>query len=375
MLETIREYGRARLTASGEMETTRRKHAEYFATVAEQAAHAATLRTGWMASRLWPTELEQADLQRAFEWAIDDQDGPRALRLASVLTATGMLRSGSLLSRQRLAAAFALPGADEPTPVRALAVERRGVAAMDEGDYSTAQNLLLEALGIYEGLDDERAVGFTLVALCRVARRQNLHDEARALGERALHIFRRIGDPSGLASALHGFGQQALFEEDLRTARAYFEEAVATARHPVALYHLAIVERDEDHLSEARKHLAEYMGMVRVEGTVTMIALGLEGFAILATAEAQPERVFRLAGAAAAFRRARNTPLPPSGRLQLDRWLAPASDALDDSARAAAWAAGEGMTLDEAVDYALSHDDSHARLGECDPSQLSAGRS
>jgi len=162
-----------------------------------------------------------------------------------------------------------------------------------------------------------------------------------------------VGDTRGLGTTLTGFGEIALADGDLPAARAFFEEAFATAHHPQALRNLANLALDGGRLAEAQSRLAEFLGMVRAAGTVRMYAIALEAFAGLSAAEGQPERAFRLAGAAAAFRKAGRTPLPPWDRADLDRRLAPASAALDESARATAWVAGEAMSIEEALDHAL----------------------
>jgi hypothetical protein len=60
-----------------------------------------------------------------------------------------------------------------------------------------------------------------------------------------------------------------------------------------------------------------------------------------------------LAGAAAALRDQSGRPLPPTEQADYERWLASASEALAESVRNAALAAGRAMTLDQAVAYAL----------------------
>jgi hypothetical protein len=85
------------------------------------------------------------------------------------------------------------------------------------------------------------------------------------------------------------------------------------------------------------------------------LASGLEHLAGLAAAQAQPERALRLAGAAAALRDAIGAPLPSAQQNELMGRLAAARGALRDD-EAAAWASGQVMLPEEAVDYALAGD-------------------
>ena len=79
MLQTVREFGLERLTASGELERTRVAHAHYFLALAEQAEpelHGPN-------QALWVARLEHEhdNLREALEWALEkvrDETGGRA---------------------------------------------------------------------------------------------------------------------------------------------------------------------------------------------------------------------------------------------------------------------------------------------------------
>ncbi len=79
-----------------------------------------------------------------------------------------------------------------------------------------------------------------------------------------------------------------------------------------------------------------------------VIAYSLEGLADLAVAEAYPERAIRLAGAAAALvRRAAQKLQRPYRRGTQTPWSA--RQMLGEQARASAWAAGQALTLEQAI--------------------------
>ena len=60
-----------------------------------------------------------------------------------------------------------------------------------------------------------------------------------------------------------------------------------------------------------------------------------------------------LGGAAACLREAIGAPLPPEQQATVDGLLQPARDALGEAA-GAAWAAGQAMTLEQAIEEALA---------------------
>ena len=61
----------------------------------------------------------------------------------------------------------------------------------------------------------------------------------------------------------------------------------------------------------------------------------------------------RCRGFAAALRKAIGAPLPPAEQARVDRMLAPARRALEESVAATARAAGQAMHLQEAIEVAL----------------------
>jgi hypothetical protein len=84
------------------------------------------------------------------------------------------------------------------------------------------------------------------------------------------------------------------------------------------------------------------------------IAESLERFATLAVGRRQPQRATRLLGAAAALRERIGAPLPPVDRADYDRDVASAHAQLDEVTFDAAWAAGQALTLEQAIAEALN---------------------
>jgi hypothetical protein len=80
----------------------------------------------------------------------------------------------------------------------------------------------------------------------------------------------------------------------------------------------------------------------------------LQGLAEVALARGQPERTARLLGAAAqALGNLPPVPLPPRLAAQRERIALDVRQALGEEAWAAAYAAGQALTLDEAIAFAL----------------------
>ena len=79
----------------------------------------------------------------------------------------------------------------------------------------------------------------------------------------------------------------------------------------------------------------------------------LEGLAQVWLGLNQPERAGTLLGAASRLRAAMGAPVLPVDRPGYDQTLGALRASLGDGALAAAWAAGEAISTDESVAYAL----------------------
>lgn len=83
LLETVRQYGREKLQASGETETTGGRHAQYYLKLAEEAEPELKKRQQvvWLA-RL---EREHGNLRAAMRWLLAEDETDTAVRLAWAL--------------------------------------------------------------------------------------------------------------------------------------------------------------------------------------------------------------------------------------------------------------------------------------------------
>jgi hypothetical protein len=95
--------------------------------------------------------------------------------------------------------------------------------------------------------------------------------------------------------------------------------------------------------------LDESLSLCRDMGDRQGIARALEGFGQLACVRGQAETALRLVGAADAIRIAIGVPLSPLERDRLEHRARPVREALGDSTSQAAWAAGQNLSLPEAV--------------------------
>jgi ATP/maltotriose-dependent transcriptional regulator MalT len=362
LLETLRQYAWERLEAAGEAEPARDRHARWFVALAE-----ALEERRWGGQQEdWVARLEPDfdNLRAALAWAAGRGDGEAALRLGGAVYLLWIHRGSSGEGRALLARALAAeagrgPGAARPARLaRAKALHGLGVLAREQGDYAAARAAFAESLAIRREAGDRWGAALALQNLGRVVEARGEADAARAHFEESLALFRELGDRRRAGGVLANLGDLAWRAGDATAARALLEESLALARATgdalSALTPLGRMLCALGDVAAARPLLLEDAARLRAMGSPGLIAWqALDNLACLAAAEGEAARALRLGGAAEALREQAGMRLPPGDVAQLERLLAPSRRALGEAARAAAWAEGRAMTVEQAVAEAL----------------------
>jgi predicted ATPase/DNA-binding SARP family transcriptional activator len=197
----------------------------------------------------------------------------------------------------------------------AYSLSHAGTVAEAQGDLARAAALHAESLALYRAVRARRGMAWSLKDLGTIASRQGDHDRAAALHAESLVLHREIGNGLGIAEALTDAGWAAIRRGAHTRALALFREGIGVWQQVCA---------------------------------PTGIPACLEGLAAVAEARGHPEHATRLLGAAAAARLTLHVPLPPLDRTAGEHAMASLTDALGEPRFAAAWAAGQAMTLEQA---------------------------
>jgi len=361
LLETVRQYGYARLEESGETITFQRRRRDWYLRQAEQAA-AAWLDPGREA-RSRRLEADHDNDRTALTWSLSRADEAVAgARLAVALWQFWEMRGYLTEGRAWLERALAVSD-DLPADLRARIVSGIGHFAADQNDHETAIRRLAEGLSFFRAHGDTRDAAFSLLKLGTNAHFQGDHARATALLRESLSLYEGVGDMHGAADALDYLAYTAMFYPDAGDPRELFERSLSLARRmeepermASVLFGLAGLAFVAGKIARARALVGESLTLYRALGLTGGLAMTVEGFAALAVIEGRGERAARLFAAADVARAAINAPRPPA--------YGPVYDSIVSAVRAEyadAWAAGGTMTLDEAVDEASSNADADDR--------------
>jgi predicted ATPase/class 3 adenylate cyclase len=251
--------------------------------------------------------------------------------------------------------------ADDPRGM-ALPLIHMAYSVGEPRDPETRQRLLDEALPLAERSGDPLLLAMAYRVAGDLALQRGDLPAARAAFGADLANTRALKETVGIWGTLVSLGRVAARGGDLAAARRHYTEARALQRDSGAaprmlvgtacrLAELALLEGEP---AAARAGFVEALALARQAGDPGGLAAALEGLATVAAATAGPGRAVTLAGAAAALRERSGRPMPAADRPVYERWLAPASAALDEGARATALAAGRALTSEQAIAYALA---------------------
>jgi len=336
LLDTLHAFAQARLKASVAENATRRRHAQHYVTLAEQAER--TLIGPDQRTWLDRLERELGNLRNALRWAIDSGEVELALRLAGALWFFWDMRGHLREGQQWLEAALALPGAADTGSRRLAALNAAGwLALVHHGSYGPAVTLLEEARSMAEEAGDRdglvRAKAFLGLTLAigtqEIDRAQDLLASAVAGGA-------AIGDAWALALALYGQGHLALRGGRAEQAQERWQTCAAVAHSVGNLYGLSYLQFRWGVLALANRDLQRATGCLkeslRLAGELDStreMAVAIAALALVAGAAGQVERAARLAGATQALLNRAGCDLPVFLRDEYERGVAVVREHLD----------------------------------------------
>jgi predicted ATPase/class 3 adenylate cyclase/DNA-binding CsgD family transcriptional regulator len=225
------------------------------------------------------------------------------------------------------------------------------------GEFDVAEQRLRRFIERAVATGDGLGAPFALPELARLCIGRGAPAEARALLEPSLEMLR--GLPWLYSGALTMLGLAHLTEGDDAAAEAALEEAktvggsldnhrlVASADH-----HLGLLARRRGQLGTAENLHHEALARQARLGLLPGVVDSLEALAALASDTESFAEAARLHGAASALRTGIALARWPAELAGHEAEVARAADGLGAVAFAEAWAAGEGLTMNEAVAYA-----------------------
>ncbi|MDQ2941588.1 MAG: adenylate/guanylate cyclase domain-containing protein [Chloroflexota bacterium] len=356
MLETIREYAAERLEASGEADERRRRHAEYFLSVAEEAEPHVRLDSLEWLDRL---EAEHDNLRAALDRLEAAGDVGRLLDLAGSLWRFWYNKSHLTEGRRRLEGVLDADGG--PTAARAKALVGAAVMALNLGDSGGAGLRAEQALAIYLQIDDEWGAAYSTMMMGNAAAEGGDVAGGQPLIAEAVGLFQRLGDRQYALIASTNLGWMTGELGDPGREEQILLHNVEMARElgniglqAEALAELSFFARDRGDFEDAKAKLREAIVLDRRRGNTLSVAIHLARLASVLCRAGDPLIAARLLSSSGALTEQVGAEVPWWAARRNAETLALLHSALDDAALNGELEAGRRMTLEEAVALALA---------------------
>lgn len=397
MLESIREFAHDHLVESGESEVIHQRHAQYFASLAEQAEKEKFGSEQQLAWRI-RIETELDNLRAAMDWCLENKQYTCELRLATSMWrfwwTHGYWREG--IRRLELGLAGPEPSAGA---IRARAFTRMGwmmnkvgensrsVASLQEAvtlwrqindqtglalalsnlggvlvpfDHDKAVGVLEEALKIRQGLTGQPGLYATMMNLGIALASQGENKRANELFTESLRLARLVNDDYSMGITLINLGDAYTNDGDYSAAEAYFGEAERIYKNLEDRSGLAEVTRGRGRIALQSGDYAGALGLFsealsicfELEIISTTIVI-IEDIALAAQKQDNPVKSIVLLSACDSYRDKIRIKRIPTHQADCMACLASARASIEETAYTTAQAEGWKMTLEQAVAYAI----------------------
>ena len=301
MLETVRQYGAARLE-EGQMRTLQLRHRDHYRSLAQQydAESFGPHQADWFI-RL---RREQGNVRSALEFCLTD--GSEAAAAFEIAAPTwnfwfaGFLREGYRYLLQ------ALDLATEPTRSRAYALWAASYLAMFATEFDRNAKMLAECAEIAAGLDDKRLDARIKECRGHAMLYQGDLPAAIALLQEACAEFREVGDPLGEFDTLILLTAATFFLDDPRVDQFSREALDLADRHGAlsskayGLWSVGIARWRAGDYGRATRSLRECVRLFQPMHDLTGISFGVAALSWCGAFSAPDEAAARLLGASQA---------------------------------------------------------------------------
>jgi predicted ATPase/class 3 adenylate cyclase len=358
MLETIREYAKAKLRDDKDERLTADRHRACFLQLAEEAK----IEMEGRDQEAWfdRVELEIGNFRSMLETSYGAGGAETLCRGATALLRFWWVRGYLAEGRRWTSVALELSSSASPE-LRAKVLEAAAYFANRQGAANEAMQRIDHALVLGHGVLDATDMAQCWLTKGLVATASGDSETAASAYGEALAISRSLGDERGVARATGNLADLALVRGKYEEAAAHAEESLALARSVGALQsiHTAMFNRALaavflGNYGAARNGLMETLALIGQFKMREGFAVCFEGFAAIEVVEGDAERAARFLGRAEALLEEIGSALHPAERRLHDQTVDRLHRELDDDLVAAAWGRGRMMSTDDAIEEAIA---------------------
>ena len=357
MLETTREFGLEALARSGEGPALHRWHAEFYCSLAEQAAPMLTGPTPTQALDL--VESEIGNLRAAMDWAIKNDSQDLGLRIVG--STSRFWKSRGSISEGKSWVERLLSLRNQTSDNVSIGALRAATAFAEyQEDGQSAIAFVEKALLSNRSSGNKAGQAQALLALGHLSMQQKDYDQAVCFLNRSYSLFSSEEHSWQVAGVLNDLGVAWYYIGDFTRARSFHEKSMALYDSlgddwsaAIALNNiggtLIQLGQPEQALIELKRCMKVLHKIGDRAGTLNCI----EEIGGCYSRLGQFARAVSLAGAAESARRAGAMAVPGYSRSEYEEMMKAARDNLSSEEFEDAWQKGRALSFDDAVGLAL----------------------
>jgi predicted ATPase/DNA-binding CsgD family transcriptional regulator len=353
MLETVREYAQECLERCGEAERVRRAHADYYVSLMEEAEH--KLHTADQVHWIRRLRGEMDNLRAVFRWLIETGEVEVASRLSGAMWQFWIME-GHLHEAWYWMERILPMCQTAAVNAQAKALFSAGALAFYLGRYDQAAALAEESLALYRAMGDSWGMAGALTGLAHTSYMQGHYEQVHLYCEEALALLRALGDQWHVAHALFILASEAHASGDPSRACTLAEESLAlfsalgdrvSAINPSILF--AQLAFDRSDYPTARSMYEHCLLMLREVDPQWYVAPCLQGLGAVVAFQGHLEWAAQLWGAAEAFQETTYVLIAAIVRPGYERAVARVRAQLGEPAFTIAWDRGRAMTPEQVL--------------------------
>ncbi|MEO8357454.1 MAG: adenylate/guanylate cyclase domain-containing protein [Chloroflexota bacterium] len=408
MLETIRQYAREKLFEAKQSSSARDRHFIHYKNITSGLWDVSYFARETETQRLKSVQLEVENLRAAFEWSLQNhvQDALEfAANMAMSMSMMGGIEGITIL-KSAMDKFRALPPAEGGDANRlrkeiyAHGCFSLGTLLQGTNEIMFSRSILQEAIAIARELGDKKLLGLGLEMYANGSAMIKADDTVAAAME-GLEIFRELNHSAGMRmayanlarwEAIHGnfqesekymalvrasmkdgaisiqsgflimgMGMGARYQGRFDLAQKYFEEGLTIFKYighkgmaATITSEIAHTQRAMGNYAEARKTYQNTIKVFQDYGNRPAVAHQLECFAMIAAVEEEPLRAAKLFAAAEAIRDVTGHKRTNEEEAEEAQFMGRLRAMLPEAEFNALWAEGRSMTMEQAIELALS---------------------
>lgn len=357
MLETIHEYARERLAASGEEQLLKDRHLAYFAEFSQ------AMETGYRGQNqinlLARTSAEKGNIRAALGWAVERGQIEVAAQIISSLDYFWFYHDSPVEDWRWISRV--MPHLEAVSPaLQPRFLVTAGHLAWINNHLSQARQFWQEAAHLAIEVGDKLNEAWAKLYLSGNTDQPHSFDANWQSAEEAIAIFQELDYQPGLAQGYNILGELARMAGNDALAREKYEVSMALSRQTgevirqnMLLENLSMTYYNQGDFRLAWETGQEALRRFRRSGTVQGVVSSLWIAAGPLTKLGQAEKATRLLGATDALLVQIGAASQPTDFDQLMKYTAEARAQLGDAAFQDAWDEGQTLTLEQAVALAL----------------------